>query len=273
MIPALAQVSSLNSPFETDVADYAAGQCPAIELWLGKLESYLECHSASQARDLLAEHGVAAPVASYQGGLFAEREDARREHWNHFTRRLQLCRELNVGTLVVALDMAGPLVPADLQRMRQSLYEAAERAGAAGARLALEFQAQATFGNNLQTAASLVGEIGHPQLGLCLDVFHFFNGPSKLDDLELLSPQNLFHAQLCDLAGVPRELAADADRILPGDGDLNLAPIIECLRAIGYAGCVSVELMNPNIWHVPALQFGEIGMTALRKALGQASMG
>ena len=42
---------------------------------------------------------------------------------------------------------------------------------------------------------------------------------------------------------------------------------------IGYAGYVSVELMNPQIWRIPPLQFGEVGMTALRKLLGQASMG
>ena len=38
MKPALAQVCSLNSPLEADVADYAAGKCEAIELWTGKLD-------------------------------------------------------------------------------------------------------------------------------------------------------------------------------------------------------------------------------------------
>jgi hypothetical protein len=33
-----------------------------------------------------------------------------------------------------------------------------------------------------------------------------------------------------------------------------------------------VELHNPALWRVPPRQFGEIAMTALRRALGQASM-
>ena len=66
---------------------------------------------------------------------------------------------------------------------------------------------------------------------------------------------------------MPRELATDSDRILPGEGDIPLEPIIERLREIGYTGHVSIELMNPQIWQVPALQFGEIGMAALRKLL------
>jgi 2-keto-myo-inositol isomerase len=273
MKPALSQVCSLDSPFEKDIADYAAGACHSVELWLGKLESYLDRHSLDDVRRLLAEHQVATPVASFQGGLLTSQGEARAEHWRHFARRLTLCRELGVETLVVAADMLGPLSQQDLDRAQVSLTQAATQAGQAGVRLALEFQAQATFCNNLQTAAALVAECGSPHLGLCLDVFHYYVGPSKSEDLGYLTPANLFHVQLSDLSGVARELASDADRILPGDGDIQLSPLVDYLRQIDYEGHVSVELMNPQIWRVPARQFGEIGMTALRKLLGQASMG
>jgi sugar phosphate isomerase/epimerase len=139
-------------------------------------------------------------------------------------------------------------------------------------RLALEFQARSTFINNLQTAAALVAETESQYLGICLDVFHYYVGPSKPEDLGYLSAENLFHVQLCDLSGVPREFAADSDRILPGDGDIPLAALLARLTEIDYRGHVSVELMNPQIWRIPPLQFGEVAMTALRKLLGQASM-
>jgi sugar phosphate isomerase/epimerase len=85
-----------------------------------------------------------------------------------------------------------------------------------------------------------------------------------------VTSENLFHVQLCDVAGVPRELASDSDRILPGDGDFALAPIVDHLQRIDYTGGVSIELMNPQLWQVQPRQFGEIAMTALRKILGQA---
>lgn len=262
----------MNSSFADDIADYAAGACHAIEIWLGKLDRFLESHLVDDVRRLLDEHQVTAPVASFQGGLLISQGDARREHWSDFSRRLDLLRSLGVGTLVVAGDIVGPLTQADLDRVGVSLAEAAARAGEAGVRLALEFQSIATFGNNLQTAAALVNEVGSPSLGLCLDVFHYYLGPSKPEDLGYLSAQNLFHVQLSDLLGTPRELASDADRILPGDGDFQLSPLLDALRAIDYQGYVSLELMNPQIWQVPARQFGEIGMTALRRLLGQAAM-
>jgi 2-keto-myo-inositol isomerase len=272
MVPALSQVCSLNSPFADDVVDYAAGQCRAVEVWLTKLETYLETHTLADLARLLDEQQVSLPVAAGQGGLLTSQGAARQAAWELFERRLAICREIGIETLVVACDMADPLRQADLDRARTSLAHVAVLAGEHAVRIALEFQARAAFGNNLQTAAALVAEVSSPHLGLCFDAFHYYVGPSKPDDLACLTSANLFHVQLCDLADVPREFAADSDRILPGDGDIPLAPVVLRLREIGYAGHVSVELFNPQLWQVPARQFGEIALTALRKVLGQASM-
>lgn len=272
MQPALAQVCSLNSPFERDIEDYAAGKCRAIEIWFTKLETYLKSHATDQVRRLLEQHRMQAPVASYQGGLLSSQGVAREESWKLFQSRLQLCRELDIGTMIVACDVSGPLKQQDIDRVRMSLKQAAEQAASAGVRLALEFQGPSDFGNNLATTVALVGETGSSHLGICLDAFHYQVGSSKSEDLSLLTGDNLFHVQLCDIADVPRELATDSHRILPGEGDIQLGPLLARLHQIEYRAAVSVELMNPQIWQVPALQFGEIAMTALHRILGMARM-
>jgi 4-hydroxyphenylpyruvate dioxygenase len=119
---------------------------------------------------------------------------------------------------------------------------------------------------------AVIEQVGSPALGLCLDWFHYTVGPSKPLDLWLLSKENLAHVQLCDIADVPREMAADADRILPGEGTSPPDDLVARLREIDYAGAVAVELHNPALWRVPPRQFGEIAMTSLRKVLGQAAM-
>lgn len=272
MIPTLSQVCSLPAPFEKDIEDYAAGHCDTIEIWLTKLEQFVQTRSVAAARDVLNEFRVRAPVASFQGGLFSGPADARRESWALFARRLDLCEQLDIPTLVVLGDVQTPSTAQDLDQLRESLRQAAQQAAQRGRRLALEFQGRAALGNNIQTAVALVEDVASPHLGICLDMFHFYTGPSKFPDLVLLNRENLLHVQFCDLADVPRELASDADRILPGDGDFLLQPVIEHLRTIQYEGCVSVELMNPQIWQVPPRQFGEIAITALRKLLGQSTM-
>ncbi|MCA9265297.1 MAG: sugar phosphate isomerase/epimerase [Planctomycetales bacterium] len=270
MIPTLSQVCTLNSPFEADVRDFAAGRCAAIEFWMTKLEAYLEKTSPAAVRKLLDASGIVAPVASYQGGILDSTGDRRREAWELFRSRLAICQELSVPTLVVAADIQEKLDTGVLRRVTDSLAEAAVLADQYDVRVALEFQAGATFVNNVQTTVALIEQVNHTHLGICLDLFHYWNGPSKFEDLQLISREKLFHVQLSDLADVPRELARDAQRILPGEGDLPVSSIVGWLRAMGYDGPVSVELMNPLLWQVPALQFGEIGVTALRQVLGLA---
>jgi 4-hydroxyphenylpyruvate dioxygenase len=272
MIPTLSQVCCLNSPFDRDLEDFAAGQCRSVEVWLTKLEEYLKSHTLKDVRYWLDKFEITLPVASFQGGLLASQGEARREAWDLFTRRLDLCRELGIGTIVVVCDVPAPLSQTTTERVQASLVQVAQEAGKRGLRAALEFQADSTFGNNLQTAAMLIADVGSPHLGICVDAFHWHVGPSKTEDLAYLTTDNLFHVQLCDLADTPRELARDSARILPGDGDIALAPLIDHLRRIDYRGCVSLELLNPQLWQVPPLQLGEIGMTALRKVLAEARM-
>ena len=273
MKPAISQVCSLQSPFDKDVEDFAAAHCETVELWLTKLEQFLQQHSTDDAKRLLSDHGINAPVASFQGGLLTSQGEARKQAWDLFDQRLNLCRAMEIEILVVVGDILPPLGQQDLERTKVSLTQAAEAAEKSNVKLAFEFQANAAFANNLQTAAALIGEIGNSYLGICLDLFHYYVGPSKPEDLAYLTTENLFHVQICDLADVPREFAKDSHRILPGDGDIPLSTIVSRLVEIGYEKAISLELMNPQIWQVPTLQVAEIGMTALRKTLGQSSMG
>ena len=272
MKPALATVCSLEAPLGTVLDDYAAGHVDAVDLWLGHVDAFITTDGVAALRERMDAVGIAPVAASFQGGLLTSQGDARREHWRHFETRLVLCRELGIPVLVVAGDAFGPLGDQDLGRLSVSLVEAAQRAADTGVRLALEFDARASFPNNLQSAVAVVEQVGSPALGLCLDWFHYTVGPSKPLDLWLLSPENLAHVQLSDIADVPREMAADTDRILPGEGTSPPDDLVARLREIGYEGAVAVELHNPALWRVPPRQFGEIAMTSLRKTLGQAGM-
>jgi 2-keto-myo-inositol isomerase len=271
MKPALSTACSLEAPLETILEDYAAGHCDAVELWLGHVEAYLASRPPAALCDLLGSLGIAAVAAAFQGGLLTSTGAARQEHWRLFERRLALLAELRVPVLVVAGDAFGPLGPQDLSALSRSLADASARAADAGIRLALEFDARASFPNNLQSAVALVEDVGHPALGICLDWFHFTVGPSKALDLHLLSRESLAHVQVSDIADVPREMASDADRILPGEGNAPLDELVATLARIGYTAAVAVELHNPRLWRVPPRQFGEIAITALRRQLGQAA--
>lgn len=272
MRTSISQVCTLNASFEKDIEGYADAGCRAVEVWFTKLEQYLESHSLDDCRRLLEGRDVELVAAAVQGGLFGPAGPQRDTAEAHFRARLDLCRRLAIPTVVVAADLYGELTGSDLEAAQEALSQVSRWAGDRGVRVALEFQKSAVFPNNLESALAWIAHVGEASLGICLDVFHFMTGPSKAGDLEQLSRTNLFHVQLSDLSGVPRELASDADRILPGDGDFPLGPILARLREIDYDGYVSLELMNPSIWQVAPEQVAEVGLTALRKSIGEAAM-
>jgi 4-hydroxyphenylpyruvate dioxygenase len=261
----ISEATTMAATFAEDVAGFADAGCSAMEVWLTKLETHLEKHSPADTRKMLEDRQMALAAASYQGGLLLSQGEERKAHFDHFRRRLNLCQHFGIPTLLVAPDFLGPVDVQALERSLTSLKQAAQWAAAFGVRLALEFRSRATFCASLDTALAMVASCGEPNVGVNLDLFHYYTGSSKFEDLEHLTPANLAFVQASDLAGVPRELAADGDRVLPGDGDFQLRPIMNRLRNLGYTGYVSLELFNPTLWQMKTSQVAEVGWQALER--------
>ena len=69
MKPCISQATTLKNPFEADPAVYRGGGWTAVELWLTKLETFLESHSPAEALTLLESAGLTPAAAASQGGL------------------------------------------------------------------------------------------------------------------------------------------------------------------------------------------------------------
>lgn len=272
MKPCISEATTMACSFVEDVAAYADAGCTAMEVWLTKLETHLQKYSAADTRKLLQDRNMTLAAASYQGGLLFSQGEQRRAHYDHFQRRLGLCQELGISTILLVPDYIERLDASQLERVAAALKQAAQLAASYKVRLALEFQTASHWCASLETAVALIEMCDEPNLGINFDVFHYYTGPSKFEDLALLDAHNLAFVQLCDLSGVPRELATDSDRILPGDGDFQLEPILDHFRRIGYQGWVSVELLNPDLWKMKPVQVAEAAVAALRRVLGQAAM-
>lgn len=269
MKPCISQATTLSTAFEGDLDAYSRAGWKAVEIWLTKLETYLESHTIADAKALLSGSGLTPAAASAQGGLLLSRGAEREAHWDHYRRRLALLHELGVPTLVVVADFNRDLMPDDYTRAAAALAEAAELAASSGVRLAIEFQKSARFCASLDTTLALILQSGAPGVGVCLDLFHYYTGPSKFEDLAYLTPENLAWVQLCDLSGTPRELATDGDRILPGEGDFLTAAILDQLAVVGYEGYVSLEVLNPSLWKIAADRVSDLGFQALCRTLGR----
>jgi 2-keto-myo-inositol isomerase len=263
----ISQATTLPAPFADDIAAFADVGWSAVELWLTKLEKHLETSKIEEIRRLFEDRNIKPVAAAYQGGLLLSQGEQRKAHFDHFRRRLELCQSIGIGTLLLVADFAQRPDATALQRSVVSLTQAAQWAAGFDVRLALEFRGSDAFCTSLDTAIELIEQCGEPNVGVCLDLFHYYKGPSKPEDLAGLTRKNLAFVQLCDVAGVPRELMTDADRVMPGDGDFQFGLMVETLRRIGYDGYVSLELMNPVLWQMKLTQVAELGLMALRRVV------
>jgi sugar phosphate isomerase/epimerase len=268
----ISETSTMPASFLEDLDAYAAAECRGMEVWLTKLEKELENIIAADLRKRIEDKQITLAAASYQGGLLLSQGEQRRSHFDHFKRRLDLCQYFGVRTLLLVADFVQQVDSVAMERAVVSLRQAAQWAAAFGVTLGIEFRGSDTFCASLDTAVMLTENAGEPNLGVNLDVFHYYKGPSKWEDLERLTKKNLSIVQICDVAGVPRELMTDSDRIFPGDGDFQLVPIMQKLRDVGYDGWVSLELWNPMIWQSPPQQVAEFGLAAWNRLAEAATL-
>ena len=130
MKPCISQATTMSTPLEADLPAFARGGWRAVELWLTKLETYLEGHTIDELRELLDSHGLVPAAAAGQGGLLLSRGDERETHWSHFRRRLAILQELRSPDL----DRRGRLRARALGRRLRPRRRRARRGGRAGRR-------------------------------------------------------------------------------------------------------------------------------------------
>jgi sugar phosphate isomerase/epimerase len=227
-----------------------AGGWTALELWLRHWDGIIATEGLPAARRALDDAGLVASGGCAQPGLFFSTGDTLQGYRDQLRVRLERCQALGANHLVVTpgpADALAGVTAADLERGAENLRWAGEAAREHGVRLGIEFLKAVRFVNNLDTALRLAVLTNHPNVGVLVDTFHLYAGPSKLEDLDQLvnAPERLFFVHLNDVpVGPPRDLWVDPDRILPGEGCLPLADILGKVRRTGYDGYVSLELFN-----------------------------
>jgi sugar phosphate isomerase/epimerase len=80
-----------------------------------------------------------------------------------------------------------------------------------------------------------------PNVGLLLDVWHWYHSGATLADITAAGSERIFHIHLSDCVKETPEQVRDNQRVLPGEGVIPLVPFFETLAKVGYRGGVSPE--------------------------------
>jgi len=241
------EASSDRFDFRTAMEGYAKAGIRAVEPQLTKVREFAQKESVAAAKRLLDDLGLKAVSSSNQIGL-AEPGDARARSLDDLKWKVELAQALGCDRIVAPSAGPGPYTQDDYKRGADNLREAGEIAKPFGVSIMLEFSRTSRFAACLPTALTLVRNANHPNVRVMMDIFHFWGGVSKFEDLELLADGELHHLHFEDVpADPPREIQGQPNRVWPGEGIVPLRRILDVLNRKHYAGAASVEMFNPAI--------------------------
>ncbi|OBH51774.1 hypothetical protein A5685_15770 [Mycobacterium colombiense] len=122
----------------------------------------------------------------------------------------------------------------------------------AGSAMAVEFSPAGSV-PGITEGLEVVDIAGHGA-ALLIDTWHFAVGPSTWADLEALPADKIAYLQFCDAAEPISDDIFDETmnrRCLPGDGIAGVERFTETIRASGFDGYISVEVLNSELRSVP----------------------
>jgi 2-keto-myo-inositol isomerase len=180
--------------------------------------------------------------------------------------RLEICRRLGAAyLLVVPPRIAGVDTDAAIVGVREGVARIRDAAAGNGIAVAFEFLGFADCPVDTPARAGRVVD-GLEGVDLVLDSCHWHaSGSGSLDAFPV---ERLAMVHLNDAPSKPPREIEDADRLLPGDGVIHLAELIEALRARGFDGPWSLETFNPDYWQRDAMEVAREGRARISRLLG-----
>ena len=233
--------------FKPAMEGWAKAGIRAVEPNLVKVREFAQKESPATAKRLLDDLGLRAVSSSNQ--LFLPEPGPQRARaLEDLKWKVELAQQIGADRIVCPSAGAGMYTADDYKQGVDNLREAAEIAKPHGITLMLEFARTSRFASCLPTALKIVRDTNHPNVRVMMDTYHFWGGPSKFEDLELLRDGELAHLHFEDVPADPvRELQGQPNRVWPGEGVAPLKRIIETLKRKKYSGPVSVEMFHPDI--------------------------
>jgi len=197
-------------------------------------------------RALLSEHGLCAAAVASGGMAFA----ARLTLLNPDEKIAALARRRLDELVDLAASLGAPVVTVgsfrgravgdrerSLSGLAGILARAGSRAGGAGVRIAIEplNRFEGDLLNNVAEGLAFLKGLDQPAVGLLVDTFHVNIEEASWTEpfRQALEAGKLFHVHL-----------GDNNRLPPGKGLIDFAAILRTLRAGGYTGWLSAELLG-----------------------------
>jgi len=244
-----------------DKIDAAAGAgFRAVELWNEDVFAYLKGGGTlDEVKERLTRHGLTVPSMIAIMGFVGNDDPGRELRLREARRRMEQARDLGAPFIVAS----PPLDMTDLARCGRDYAELLALGREVGIRPAMEFLGFVRHVNSIAAVREIMERSGDPSATIVIDWFHMVRGDGRgtmFKDLRALKAEQIAIVHLDDVPYTKRfREMSDGDRVFPGDGDIPLEDLFAVLKEIGYAGPVSLELFNEELWRRDPFEVARIG--------------
>ncbi len=184
------------------------------------------------------------------------------------TEFFEVCNALGGTTIVAAHPPgSGTVSEADIE----GFASLCDDADTEGLRVALEY-VPFTGVPDLPTALRVLRDVGRPNAGLVIDLWHHARSGGQPADLETLDPSLVFTVQLADGPARPPESLLDEavfHRQLPGHGDFPLAAGLRVLAELGVQAPMGPEVFRTDAEQRPTADVAQELYFATAELLGR----
>ena len=234
----------------------------AIELWHDHIDKYLAAGGTlAELRKAINDSALKIPTTIYLAGWF---QPAGTEH---DVAIAEVRRRLEQAAAVGAeFSIAGP-PPGKADRALGARHYAAllELGKSYGVKPAFEYLGFVDDINTIDDAIDIIQRSGHPDATVVIDPFHCWRGGGSAASISKLDANQIAISHFNDAPAVPpANTQHDSDRVLPGDGAIDLRFYCDQLTAIGYDRYLSLELFRENLWAKDPLEVATLGLQKMK---------
>ncbi len=111
-----------------------------------------------------------------------------------------------------------------------------------------------------------------PNIGLLLDSWHWHHAGATTQDIINAGRDRIVHVHFNDAPNLPPEQIKDNERLLPGEGVINLVGFLQALQQIGYTDALSVEVFG-RLKDVAPEEAAKQGLAASQGVFRKAHVG
>lgn len=236
-----------------------------IELWAVELYEHVgRGGEISDVEKALGDHGLKMPCVIALRNWGETRGREYQLALEEAKRRMELSARLGAEFIVCT----PPLEQPGFDTLHEGYRDLLQLGREAGTKALLEYISVFPSLNNLPDAVTVLDLCGDPEGALVIDAFHNWNSQTSLDDLRDLPLERLAHYHIDDAhPEKPFLTQLDSDRVMIGEGQIDLGAEIAILREKGYEGWVSLELFNAELWEQDPQEVAKLGMERLHELL------